>query len=321
MRRREFIALVSGAAAMPLAARAQQADKVHRIGLLRVGSPPPSFIEPLKRGLRELGHVEGKSIVIEYGLAKSAAELPEQAAYLIGRKIDVLVASGTPSVMPANNAPGNVPVVFIAALDPVTAGIAASLARPGGKVTGVSAVHADVTGKRLQLLKELMPQLATIAILVRATSPATPQYVQEAESAARALGLALQVASVAEPRELEKALASAQSAGALVTVDDAVFTAQRGNIAELALKNRVATISGLRETVEAGGLLSYGPHYGDLYLRAARHVSEILKGAKPGDLPIEQPTKFELVINLKTAKALGITVPPSLLARADEVIE
>jgi putative ABC transport system substrate-binding protein len=212
-------------------------------------------------------------------------------------------------------------VVFVAALDPVATGTVASLARPGGNVTGVTATQADLTGKRLQLLKELLPQLGTVAFLVRSTSPATAHYVKEAEAAARALGVQLQVLAVSDPQELESAFKNAQGANALLQVGDAMLTAHRTRIGELALKNRLPSISELRETVDAGGFMSYGPHYGDLYRRAARQVHEILKGAKPADLPVEQPTKFELVINLKTAKALGLEMPPAFLARADEVIE
>jgi len=216
-----------------------------------------------------------------------------------------------------------IPVVFVAALDPVATGLAASLARPGGNVTGLSAVHADVTGKRMQMqmLTELLPKLTKLAFLVRETSPATAQYVNEAGAAARTLGIGLQILSVRDPSELEEALGSAHAASALLVVDDAAFTAQRTKIAELALKNRLPTMSGFREMVDAGGLMAYGPHYGDLYRRAATQVHKILNGAKPADLPIEQPTTFELVINLKTANALGLTIPPSILARADEVIE
>jgi putative ABC transport system substrate-binding protein len=307
--------------AWPATAGAQQAVKLNRVGFLRVGPPPPSFIEPFRQGLRELGYVEGQSIVIEYALAKSAAQIPDVAAELVRLKVDVLVASGTPSVVPASKAAGTIPVVFVAALDPVATGLAASLARPGGNVTGLSAVHADVTGKRMQMLTELLPKLTKIAFLVRTNSPATAQYVSEAEAAVRTLGIELQILSVRDASELEGALGSAQSASALLVVDDAVFTAQRTKIAELALKNRLPTMSGLRETVDAGGLMAYGPHYGDLYRRAATHVHKILNGAKPADLPIEQPTTFELVINLKTADALGLTIPRSVLMRADEVIE
>ena len=322
MKRREFIALIGGAAAAwPLTAGAQQAAKVHRIGILRVDPPPPSFIEPFLKGLRELGYVEGRNLIIEYGLAKSAAQLPGIAAELVRLKVDLLMASGTPSVIPARNASNTIPVVFVAAIDPIATGVATSLARPGGNVTGLTAVHGDVTGKRLQILTELLPKISKIAFLVRTTSPATPQYVKEAELAAQFLGIEMQILTVRDPTDLERALSSAQGASALLVVDDAVFTAQRSKIAELALKNGLPTMSGLKETVDAGGLMSYGPDYGDMYRRAATHVHKILKGAKPADLAIEQPTKFELVINLKTAKALGLTVPPAMLARADEVIE
>jgi putative ABC transport system substrate-binding protein len=288
---------------------------------LRFGSPPLAFIEGFRQGLRDLGYVEGQNIVIEYGLAQSVAQLPDVAAELVRLKVDVLVASGVPSVLPAKNATSTIPVVFVAAIDPVAAGLVASLARPGGNVTGVTVMQADLTGKRFQLLKELLPKLSRIAILVRATSPAAAEYVKEAELAARTLGTPLQVLTVREPRDLEGAFSAARGASALVWSDDAVFTAHRIQIAELALKNRLPTVSGLREVVEAGGLMAYGAHTGELHRRAATFVDKILKGAKPADLPVERPTKFELVINLKTAKALGLTIPPSLLGRADEVIQ
>jgi len=321
MNRRDTVLALLALSAAPLTAGAQQTGKVHRIGLLRVGSPPPGFIEPFRQGLRELGYVEGQSIIIEYGLAEKVAQLPELAARLLRLKVDVLVASGTPSVVPARNATSTVPVVFVAAIDPVATGVVTSLARPGGNITGVSAVHADAVGKRVQLLKELLPKASRIAFMVRATSPATAQYVKEAELAARTLGIQLQILAVRDPGDLEGAFASAQGASALLTVDDAMLTAQRTRIADLALKNRLPTISGFSEMVEAGGLMSYGPHYGDLYRRAAAQVHKILKGTKPADLPVERPTKFELVINLKTAKALGMTIPQSVLLRADRVIE
>ena len=307
-------------AAWPLAVRAQQ-RKVHRIGILRVGTLPATFSEPFRKGLHELGYVEGQNIITEHGLAEHAVQLPDVAAELVRLKVDLLVASGTPSVIPAKDASKTIPVVFVAAIDPVATGIAVSLARPGGNVTGLSAVHGDVTGKRLQILAELLPKVSRVVFLVRATSPATVQYVHEAQLAARTLGIELQVLAVQDPSDLESALRSVQAASALLVVDDAVFTAHRSKIAPLALKSGLPMMTGLREMVDAGGLVAYGPHYGDLYRRAATHVHKILTGAKPADLAIEQPTTFELIINLKTAKALGITVPPSLLARADEVIE
>jgi putative ABC transport system substrate-binding protein len=320
--RRTFLASAPfGLIAAGRAVRAQTTRKVHRVGILRVGPPPSSFIEPFRERLRELGYAEGESLIIEYGLARSVAQLPELAAELLRLRVDVLVASGTPSVMPARNATSTVPVVFVAAIDPVATGLVASLARPGGNVTGVSAVHADAMGKRVQLLKELLPKASRIALLVRATSPATPQYVQETEVAARTMGMQLQILTVRDADDLDGAFGSAQGTSALLQVDDAMLTAQRARIADLALKNRLPTISGLSETVEAGGLMSYGPHYGDLYRRAASQVHRILTGAKPAALPVEQPTRFELVINLKTAKALGIAISQQMLARADHVIE
>jgi putative ABC transport system substrate-binding protein len=233
----------------------------------------------------------------------------------------VLVASGTPSVVPAKRATSTVPVVFVAAIDPVVTGVVQSLARPGGHVTGVTAMHGDVIGKRLELLKELLPRLSRVAVLVRATSPGTPPYLKEAEQAARALGIPLQVLAARDPHDLEGAFATARGASAVLVADDAVFTANRSHIALLAIQNRLPTIYGFSDMVEAGGLLAYGPHYGDLYRRAAVQVHKLLKGARPADLPVEQPTKFELVINLKTARALGLTIPPAVLVRAETVIE
>ncbi len=320
MDRRAFLGVI-GLLVAPAAAEGQERGQIRRIGFLRVGPPPPTFIEPFRQGLREAGYVEGQSLIIEYGSADSVAQLPELASRLLHLRVDVLVASGTPSVVPARNATSTIPVVFVAAIDPVATGVVASLARPGGNVTGVSAVHADAIGKRLQLLKQLLPKASRIAFLVRATSPATGQYVKEAEGAARTLGLKLQIVPVRDPADFEGAFSAAQGASALLQVDDAMLTANRTRIADVALKTRMPTVSGLRETVEAGGLMSYGPHYGDLYRRAAIQVHKILRGAKPADLPVEQPTKFELVMNLKTAKALGLTIPPSLLQRADQVIE
>jgi len=319
--RKLLLALGAGLLVVPLGVEAQQLGKVHRIGFLRVGPPPPTFIEPFREGLRELGYIDGKNIIIEYGVAQSVAQLPDVTAELIRLKVDILVASGTPSVLPARNATSTIPVVFVAAIDPVATGVVASLARPGGNVTGVTAVHTDVIGKRLQLLKELLPKASRVAFLVRAASPPTAQYLKEAERAARVLGMRLQILTVQDLGDLEGSFSSAQGASALLQVDDAMLTAQRVRIADVALKNRLPTMSGLSETVEAGGLMSYGPHYGDLYRLAATQVSKILKGAKPAELPVEQPTKFELVINLKTAKALGITVPRSILVQATKVIE
>ena len=304
-----------------VAAEAQSTAKVNRIGFLRFGPPPATWIDAFRTGLRDLGYVEGQTFVIEYGLAQSAVEFPALVAKLIDHKVDVIVASGVPSVAPAQKVSSTIPVVFVAAIDPVAVGVVASLARPGGNITGLTVMSTDLTGKRFELLKELVPKPSRIAILVRETSPATAQYVKEAQLAAQTLRIPLQVLSVREPREIEAAFSAARGASAIVHSDDAVFTAHRRQIAELGRKHHLPTMSGLRSVVEAGGLLSYGADQEDLYRRAAIYVDKILKGARPADLPIEQPTKFELVINLKTAKALGLTIPQSLLSRADAVIE
>jgi len=314
-----FMMALALLASAPLAA-AQPAGKVHRIGILRVGPPPPSFIEPFRQGLRELGYVEGQNIAFEFGLARDVKQIPDVAAGLVRLKVDVLVASGTPSVLPARNATRTIPVVFVTALDPVATGVVASLARPGGNVTGFTAFHADLTGKRLELLKEVLPKLSRVAVLSRVTNPGHAQYVREAELAARVLRVELQILPVRGPSDFEGAFHAARGADALLQVDDAALTAHRRQLVELAARNRLPGIYGFREFVELGGLLAYGPDYGDMYRRAATYVDKILKGAKPRDLPVEQPRKFDFVINLKTAKALGITIPPEVLSRADRVI-
>jgi putative ABC transport system substrate-binding protein len=322
MRRREFITLLGAAAASgawPFAALAQ--EPVRRIGFLRVGPPPAAFIDGFRQGLREQGLVEGQHFVIEYSLAQSAAQIPDAAAELVRRKVDIIVASGTPSVLPARNAAGQTPVVFVATLDPVATGLVASLASPGRNITGMTSISGDLIAKRLQLTKELLPNLTRIAILVRESSPTAAQYVQESRTAARTLGIELQILTERNPKDLDGIFVAVQGSSALVVADDAEFTARRAQIAELALRNRLPTVSGLREMVEAGGLMAYGASFGELYRRAASQVRKILQGVNPANVPVEQPTKFEFVLNMRTAKALGLTVPPQLLARADEVIE
>jgi putative tryptophan/tyrosine transport system substrate-binding protein len=321
MKRRAFITLLTGVAAWPLAARGQQTERMRRIGFLRVGQPPNSFVEGFRRGLRDHGLVEGQSIAIEWGLAPSVAKLPDTLSELIRLKADVLLASGTSSVLLTRDAAGTLPVVFVAAVDPVAMGLIPGLARPSGTITGITTVAEELNGKRLELLRQLIPNLSTVAFLVRADSPATAEHMKLAERATRTLGVHLQVIAVRDGSELERAFPAAQGAGALLVVDDSVFTAQRTKIAELAVKNRLPTMYGHRDMVLAGGLMTYGPDYEDLYRRAADYVFKILKGAKPSDLPVEQPTKFEFILNLKTAKALGLTIPEAFLARADEVIE
>lgn len=322
MRRRGFIVLLGGAAvAWPFVARAQLAPKVHRIGLLRVGLPPPSFIEPLRQGLKELGRVEGNNFVFDYGIAQNVNELPDLAAELVRRNVDVLLASGTPAVLPARNATTIVPVVFIAALDPVATGVVDSLARPGGNVTGLTAVYADLTGKRLELLKEILPGLTRVALLSRPANPGHFQYVQQSLMAARILRVELTVLSANSPDDFEAAFRDAEGVGALIQIDDAMFTSHRQKLVDLANRHRIPVAYGTREFVDLGGFLVLGPSYSDLYRRAAAYLDKIFKGVKPADLPVEQASKFEMILNLRTAKALGLTISPLLLTRADEVIE
>jgi putative ABC transport system substrate-binding protein len=322
MDRRGFLATsLAGVLAGPFAADAQQGARRSRIGFLRVGPPPSAWIEGFRQGLHERGLVEGQHYVIEFGLARDATQLPPLAAELVRLKVDVLVASGTPSVVPSRDATRTIPVVFVAAIDPVAAGITASLARPGGNVTGVTAMHGDLIAKRLSLLKELLPRVSRIAVLTRAKSPATAAYLKEAELGAQAVGVQLHLVSVQDPGDLDTALGGLGEGAALLVADDAVFTAHRVKIADLALKHHLPTAYGFSDMVEAGGLMAYGPHYGDMYRRAAIQVHKILRGARPAELPIEQPTRFELVLNLRTARALGLVIPPSLLARSDQIIQ
>jgi len=310
LRRRELITLLSGAAVWPIAARAQEA---------RVGEPPAAFIDGFRRGLREVGLVDGRDYVIEFALPQSTAQMPGAAAELVRRSVDILLASGTPSVLPARDAAGQIPIVFVATFDPVATGLVASLARPGGNITGMTSISGDVIAKRLQLVTELIPNVARIAILVRETSPTAAQYVRESQAAAWGMGIALVIENARGVTDLDAMFLAVNGASVLLVADDAEFTARRAE--ELGIKHRLPTVSGLKEMVEAGGLMAYGGSFAELYRRAASHVHKILQGMSPADLPVEQATKFELVLNLKTARALGLEVPPMLLARADEVIE
>jgi ABC-type uncharacterized transport system substrate-binding protein len=322
MRRREFLILLcTGVATSPRVAVAQQAERPRRIGFLRVGPPPAAFIGGFQKGLREQGLVEGRHFVIEYAIAKNSTQVIKAAKELVDHKVDIIIASGTPSVMPARDVAGQVPVVFVATLDPVATGLVASLARPGRNVTGMTSISGDLIAKRLELIRELLPRVSTVAILVREASPTAAQYVKESQAAARNLGIELKILNERDPGDIDRLLATLKGADALVIADDAEFTADRTRIAELALKMHLPTISGLRELAEAGGLIAYGASFGELYRRAASHVHKILQGTSPSDLPVEQPAKFELVLNMRTAKAIGLAIPPSVLARADEVIE
>jgi ABC-type uncharacterized transport system substrate-binding protein len=327
MNRREFITLLGGAAvAWPLVARAQQAGKVWRIGILDTTSVAlnAANFDALRQGLRQHGYIEGQNLVIDYRSADGRVErFPDLAAELVHLKVDLIVTRGTPAVVAVKNATKTIPVVMAASGDPIGAGVVAGLARPGANVTGLSAFVTELQAKRLELLKELVPGINRIAALLNMSSPATPPQWEQTKAAARTLAIEPQLLDVRKPEDLNRAFETAirQRAEALVVGINALTQANRRPIADLATKHRLPAIYASREFVDAGGLVAFGVNYPDLYRRAATYVDKILKGAKPADLPIEQPTKFEMVINLKTAKALGLDVPPTLLARADEVIE
>ncbi len=328
MDRRAFLGtLACSLLAAPHAAEAQSAGKVYRIGYLSSGSASsnPRVIEAFRQGLQELGWVEGQNIAIEYRWAEGRLDrLPDLAEELVRLKVDVIVASPTPGATAAKKATGAVPIVAVSLTHPVELGLVASLARPGGNVTGVSySVGADIFGKDLELLKDIVPRVRRVAVLSNPDSPARPLTIRNVKDAARSLGVQLQLLEARGPEGFDGAFAAMakERVGALLVVQDPAFIPHRARLVDLAAKNRLPSIFTQREDAEAGGLMSYGPSLSDLYRRAGTYVDKILKGAKPGDLPVEQPTKFELVINLKTAKALGLTIPPSLLQRADQVIE
>jgi len=322
--RREFITLLGGAAAWPLAARAQQPGKAARIGYLAIRAPM-SADEALLQALRELNWIEGRNIVIERRFsAGNFDRLREFAAELVRLKVDAIVAVASASTQAAKDATASIPICFVNAGDPVGQGFAMSLARPGGNVTGVSFdASPDITAKQLQLILETVPKASRVAVLWNPTSPFLRSYWSVAQAAAPALGVVLQSLEVQDASQYETAFKAIgrDRADALVVLSDSFATFHRARIAELAAEHRLPVLYGHRQYVEAGGLMSYGPSLFDVYRRAAAYVDKILKGTRPADLPVEQPTKYELVINLKTAKALGLELPPTLLARADEVIE
>jgi len=329
MKRRTFVVgcLALFTATMPVAAEAQQADKVWRIGFLEAGSSSVNrhFLDAFRQGLSELGYIEGRQIAIEDRWAEGRNDrFPGLVAELIRLKVAVIVAASTPATLAAKNATKEIPIVMTLVSDPVGAGFVAGLSRPGGNITGLASIANEVVGKQLELLKEAVPQVSLVAVLWNPANPAF-QTVQlrEAEVAAKALGMRLQVLEVRSPDELDATFAAltGRQAGALLVLADGMFFRHRARITGFAAKLRLPAIFQGKENVEAGGLMSYGVNIPDMFHRAATYVDKILKGAKPAELPVEQPTKFELVINLKTAKALGLTIPPALLQRADHVIE
>jgi len=313
-------ALASGAAI----AEPQQRTKVHRIGYLASASGLGPLEEAFRQGLRELGYVEGKNIAIEYRLAQGKLDrLFDLAAELVRLKVDIIVTPSTLDAFAARRATTTIPIVMAASGDAVGTGLVASLARPGRNVTGLTVLARELSGKRLELLKEAVPRLSRVAVLWNAANPDKARDLEETEVQARALRLRLQSLEVRGPNDFESAFRAATSkgAGALFTLTDALIIAHQSRIVDLAAKGRLPAIFSEREFTEIGGLMSYGPNDADLYRRAATYVDKILKGAKPGELPVEQPTRFELVINLKTAKKIGLTIPPELLVRADKVIK
>jgi putative ABC transport system substrate-binding protein len=324
-RRREFITLFGGATAWPLAARAQQAGKVYRIGYLSAGTDTqPKTWLALADGLRELGWIEGKNVLFERRFAENQLDrLPGLAAELARLDVDLIMAGGTLAPLAAKQATATIPIVITAAGDPVGSGLVASLARPGGNVTGLSLMAPDLGGKRLELLKEILPGISHVAVLWNAANPYPALVFRETQHAARILRIELQSLEVRGDGDFDSALDAAirKRVDALITVEDPLTVTHRKQIAEFTANNRLPAIYGVREFAEAGGLMTYGASLADLYKRAAGYVDKIFKGAKPTDLPVEQPTKFELVINLKTAKALGLTVPLIMQMTADEVIE
>src|SRR3984893_6590033 len=325
IKRRTFMALLSGGLlAVPLAAEAQQAGKVPRVGVLAPGSPPLEHFDAFRKGLLDLGYIEGQTIILEPRWDKgSTAHHTSLVADLVRLQVNIIVAGTTPTAIAAQKATRTIPIVMAAIADPVGAGLIASLARPGGNITGMSLISAELSGKRLEILKEAIPSVSRVAVLWNPTNPNTVGLLHDTQSAAQSLGIQLQVLEVRTADDVDAAFRSAVKGGAqaLVTVQDALFSLQRAQIAELARKKRIPTMSGETGFAAASGLMNYGPNIVDSWRRSSVYVDNILRGARPGDLPIEQPTKFELVINLKTAKALGLTIPPSLLGRADEVIQ
>ena len=327
MDRRAFIgSLTGGLLAAPLAAEAQQAAKVARIGVLHPGAPATSahFAAAFDQGLRKHGYREGRNIVVERRFAEAKAErISEIAAALVRLKVDVIVTSTDAGIAAVKQQTQTIPIVMANSTDPVATGFVASLARPGGNVTGLSSISPALSAKRLELLKEAVPGLSRVAIMWSPDVRGSVLDYKETESAARSLRLQLQSVEVSHPDDFDRAFSAFTTARAeaLTVASFPVAFRNRSQLASLAQKSRLPSMYGLREFVDAGGLMAYGPNYTEGWRRAATYVDRILKGAKPGDLPIEQPTKFELVINLKTAKALGLTIPPSLLQRADQVIE
>ena len=312
--------------ALSVSAEAQQPTKIPRIGFLTasISSDNSARHDAFRQGLRELGYVEGKNIVIEWRFAEGKQDRQRaMAAELARLKVEVIVAVGTGDIRAAKEASATVPIVMVSGGDAVGSGLVASLARPGGNITGLATLRPELSGKRLELLKEIVPKLSRVALFASSNSADHAQLSKEVEIAAGAFGVKLQSLDILTPKDFETAFrdaAKGRAEAVLVRVPGPILTPRRRDVAELAVKNRLPAIYENSEEVEAGGLMSYGPNANERYRRAATYVDKILKGAKPADLPVEQPTKFEFIINLKAAKQIGLTIPPNVLARADKVI-
>ena len=322
MKRRHFLRFLGGAVAWPVTVSAQPAGKTPRVGVLVAESAPHPFTDAFRSGMRELGYVEGKNLAIQWRYADALfSRAIELATELVRLPVDVIAAHHTPAVKAAMSVTPSIPIVMSPAGAPLQAGLVKSLARPGGNVTGLSSMEAELGSKRLEALRAVMPRLTRVAVLGAKSDPFTRPYVADFQNAAAGVGLQLQPVLVDGPRDFADAFAEISAAGAQAVVIQPLFQPHSGKIVELAAHHRLAVMSSYRDTTEAGGLISYSADHAAYFRRAAIFVDKILKGAKPGALPVEQPSKFELVINLKTAKALGLTIPPSVLVQADYIVE
>jgi putative ABC transport system substrate-binding protein len=325
MRRRDFIKGIVGSTAMPLVVRAQQPAKIACIGFLGLGPPAAQSnrVKALRAGLRDLGYIDGKNIVIEFRWADTVEQLPALAAELVRMKVDVIFASNSTLVEPARQATKTIPIVFATHADPVGIGHTTSLSRPGGNITGLTMLLTDLVAKNLEMFKDALPQVARVGVLWNPTTPSHPPALKAVEAAGASLGVSLHMVPAATVEDFDGAFAAMgrDSLDGFLVVGSPVIISQRDHLAELALAHRLPGIFTSKENVQAGGLMSYGPDPDDLTRRAALYIVKILDGTKPADLPVEQATKFELIVNLKTAKALGLKISESFLLRADEVIE
>jgi putative ABC transport system substrate-binding protein len=326
MKRRSFISLLGGTAAWPMVVEAQQSAKVARVGFLgnSTATLEANLVGPFREGMRELGYEDGRNVVFEYRWAEgNYARLPTLVRELLAAKVDVIVTAGTPAALAVKGTTSSIPCVMVAVGDPVGTNLIASLAKPGGNLTGLSSVAPDLEGKRLELLREILPHLSHVAVLLNSSNLFHETGVRQAREAAQLLQIKLQFLDVQKGEALDGAFAAItrERPEAVLIFADRVFLHNRTRIIEFIAKSHLPSVNAYRELVEAGGLMSFGPSYSYMHRQAAQYVHKILRGAKPADLPVEQPVKFELFVNVKAAKALGLTMPPTLIARADEVIE